>query len=310
MEPGRTRVGVLMGGLAAEHAISMKSGKAVAGALAARGWDVVEIVVDRDLPARLLAERVEVAWIALHGRFGEDGCVQGLLEVMGIPYTGSGVRASAVAMDKIATKRAVAGRGEIRLAPDRVLAAGDLLPDDLGWPVVVKPAVGGSTIGITLAADRAALEAAVATALALDPRVLVEAFVPGEEITVAVVDGRALPVVRILPESGFFDFEAKYTKGRTRYEVPAAIPELIRDQAQRAAVAAFEEIGCVGLARADFIVPADGSPPVFLEINTIPGMTETSLSPMAAGAEGVSFGALCERLLYGAHRMEAEHPPA
>lgn len=299
------RVGVLMGGLAAEHDISLKSGRAVSKALRERGWDVVDLVVGRDLPARLVAEGVDVAWVALHGRFGEDGCVQGLLEVMGIPYTGSGVRASAVAMDKVATKRALAHCPEVRKARDLVLERGEALPDDVFLPAVVKPAVGGSTIGIHLARDRAALQEAVDAARGLDPVVLVEEYVQGTEITVAVLDGRPLPVVRIAPESGFFDFEAKYTKGLTDYEVPAAIPDPAAEAAQRAAVRAFTELGCAGLARADFILP-DGGEPVFLEINTIPGMTETSLSPMAAGAAGISFGELVEGLLLGAHRMEAE----
>jgi len=309
MERASERVGVLMGGLSAEHAVSLKSGHAVAGALRDRGWKVAEIVVGRDLPARLVQAGVTVAWIALHGRFGEDGCVQGLLEVMGIPYTGSGVRASAVAMDKAATKRALAKVPTVRLAPDRVIAAGEPLPTDLGWPVVVKPVVGGSTLGIRIVRDEAELASAVEYALALDPRVLVEGFVKGDEITVAVLEGEALPVVRIVPESGFFDFEAKYTKGRTRYEVPASIADDARDRAQATAVAAFDEIGCTGLARADFMVPEDASPPVFLEINTIPGMTATSLSPMAAGAVGIDFGTLCERLLLGAHRMQRESIP-
>lgn len=306
MDRADTRVGVLLGGLSSERDVSLKSGHAVAAALRERGWEAVEVEVDRDLPRRLLEAGVDVAWIALHGRFGEDGCVQGLLEVMGIPYTGSGVRASAVAMDKVATKRAVARCPEVRMMPDRVVQRGDPVPTDLGWPVVVKPVVGGSTLGIHIAGDEAALLQGVEEALALDARVLLETFVKGDEITVAVLDGRALPVVRILPESGFFDFEAKYVKGRTRYEVPAAIADEARDRAQAAAIAAFTEIGCAGLARADFMVPEDGSPPVFLEINTIPGMTLTSLSPMAAGAVGISFADLCERLLLGAHRMEPE----
>ena len=301
---GNERVGVLMGGMSSERPVSLKTGAAVAGALRERGWDVVEIDVGRDLPQQLLANGVQVAWIALHGKFGEDGCVQGLLEVMGIPYTGSGVRASAVAMDKLATKRAVAGLREVTLAEDAVVRAGEPVPE-VALPAVVKPLVGGSTLGISLATTRAELEAGVAKALALHPEVLVEQYVAGEEITVAVVDGQPLPVVRIVPDSGFFDYEAKYTKGKTRYEVPGAISDAARDRAWAAAVAAYRTIGCRGLARADFIVRPDGVP-VFLEINTLPGMTATSLSPMAAGATGVSFPELVERILRLAQRMEPE----
>ncbi len=299
------RIGVLMGGLSAEHPISLKSGKAVAKALRDRGWDVVEIIVDRELPAKLIKEGVEVAWIALHGRFGEDGCVQGLLEVMGIPYTDSGVRASAVAMDKIATKAALADVESVRMAGDWVARKGEPLPADVRFPVITKPAVGGSTIGMNVCKNASELEHGVTEALELHHEVMLEEFVSGDEITVAVLDGEAFPVVRILPDSGFFDYEAKYTKGRTTYEVPAAISGESRQLAQVAAVASYKILGCRGLARADFIVRPDGEP-IFLEINTIPGMTATSLSPMAAGAAGISFEELVERVLMTATCMESE----
>ncbi|MCA9491651.1 MAG: D-alanine--D-alanine ligase [Myxococcales bacterium] len=301
----RTKVGVLLGGMSAERDVSLKSGAAVAGALRRRGWDVVEIDVGRDLPARLVAEGVGAAWLALHGRFGEDGCVQGLCEVMGIPYTGSDVRASAVCMDKTATKRAVADVPGLVMARDVVWRAGDPVPTHLGFPVMVKPPSTGSTIGMTKAEDAVELEAGLEAALEHGETVLLEEFVTGDEITVAVIDGQALPVVRILPESGFFDYAAKYTKGMTRYEVPAAIDERSARLAQEAAVAAYRAIGCRGLCRADFIVREDGQP-VFLEINTLPGMTETSLSPMAAGTVGISFEDLVERILDGATCMTVE----
>lgn len=292
-------VAVLMGGLSTERKISMKSGKAVAGALRTRGWNVVEIDVGRDLPQKLLESDVQAAWIALHGRFGEDGCVQGLLEVMGIPYTGCDVRSSAVAMDKIATKRALSGASQVRMAKDAVVTEMGTAPF---LPAVVKPAVGGSTIGIAIAHTPDAYAVALKEALELDRSVLIEEFVQGDEITVAVLEGRAFPVVRIVPKSGFFDFEAKYTEGMTDYEVPAAIPEAAANAAQRAAVEAYSMLGCAGLCRADFIVPAEGEP-VFLEINTIPGMTATSLSPMAVGAEGIGFEELTERILLAARCM-------
>jgi D-alanine-D-alanine ligase len=297
-----TRVAVLMGGLSTERDVSMKSGRAVSAALRGRGWDVVDVEVGRDLPAVLVQEQVGAVWIALHGRFGEDGCVQGLLEVMGIPYTGCGVAASAVAMDKIATKRAVARVDGVRMARDVVVTEPGEAPF---LPCVVKPTVGGSTIGIAIARTAEEYATALDAALALDPRVLVEELVTGEEITVAVLMGEALPVVRIVPDSGFFDYEAKYTEGRTTYEVPAAIADHHATSAQRAAAAVYEALGCRGLCRADFMVPADGEP-VFLEINTIPGMTATSLSPMAAGHQGIPFDELCERLLLAATCMPPE----
>ena len=305
MDKAKVRIGVLMGGLSSERPISLKSGAGVLEALQSRGWNAVGIDVSRDLPARLLAEGVDVAWLALHGRFGEDGCVQGLLEVMGIPYTGSGVRASAVAMDKIATKRALADQPAVVMARDFVVAAGQDVPTTLPFPVVVKPPGAGSTIGIHRATTGEELAAAIADARRYDSDILCEEFVAGDEITVAVVDGEALPVVAIIPESGFFDYEAKYTKGRTRYECPAPIADAAASRAQIAAVAAYRAIGCRGLARADFIVTADGTP-VFLEINTLPGMTPTSLSPMAARAVGVDYPSLVERILAGATCMSVE----
>ena len=298
-------IGVLMGGMSTERKVSLKSGKAVASALREKGWKVVEIDVGHDLPAKLVAHDVRAAWIALHGRFGEDGCVQGLLEVMGIPYTGSGVRSSSVAMDKITTKRTMAGAPDVVMAADWVLHRGDSVPDDLVLPVVVKPAVGGSSLGIVRAETDEELRAALETAFSLDSSVLVETFVAGDEITVAVLEGEPLPVVRIVPESGFFDYEAKYTEGATRYEVPAEISEETARMAQAAALSAWHRIGCRGLARADFIVRQDGVP-VFLEINTIPGMTATSLSPMAAAEVGIDFSSLTERVLLSATCMPPE----
>lgn len=301
------RVGVLMGGMSTERPVSLKSGSYVSRALRDRGYDVVDIDVGPDLPFKLRDAGVGVAWIALHGAFGEDGCVQGLLEVMRIPYTGSAVRGSAVAMDKIATKRMLRGTG-VPMAEDRVWRAGDDMPTDLPLPVMVKTPGGGSTIGVFRCEDVASLEKALVDCAQMGDDVLVEQFVQGDEITVAVLEGRALPVVSIVPETGFFDFEAKYTKGRTRYVVPAPIAPEIAERAQTYAATAFKVLALSGVARADFIVDATGTP-WFLEINTIPGMTATSLSPMAAGAVGMSFEDLVEALLRSA-RLHVEVAPA
>lgn len=299
----------MLGGMSTERAVSLKSGAAVARALRDRGWDVVEIDVGRDLPARLLEERVDVAWIALHGRFGEDGCVQGLLEVMGIPYTDSGVRASAIAMDKIATKRAVRGVPGIVMARDAIVRRDRPIPDDLPVPGVTKPSIGGSTIGMSMCRTREELERGIAEALRLHDEVLVEEWLEGDEITVAVLDGVAFPPVRILPEGGFFDYEAKYTQGKTRYEAPAVLSIGATTKARDAAVGTYLAVGCRGLCRADFIVRRTDDQPVFLEINTIPGMTATSLSPMAAGCVGIGFEELVERVLVTATCMETEVRP-
>ncbi len=303
------RVAVLMGGLSSERPVSFKSGKAVLKALQERGWDAVGIDVGRDLPQQLIKHDVKAVYIALHGRFGEDGCVQGLLEVMGIPYTGCGVRASAVAMDKITTKSAVRHLDSVVMAGDAVFRKGQAWNDELQLPVVCKPAVGGSTIGMTLCKTPEDIRAGLQEAFELNDDVLVEEFVGGDEITVAVIDGEVLPVVRIVPESGFFDFEAKYTEGRTEYQVPAPIDDAITAAAQKAAAAVYDVLGCRGLCRADFIVRDDGVP-VFLEINTIPGMTATSLSPMAAGAAGITFPDLVERILLSATCMTPEASPS
>ncbi len=298
-------VGVLMGGLSTERKVSLKSGAAVASALRARGWQVVEIDVGRDLPRRLVSEQVDVAWLALHGAFGEDGCVQGMLELMGVPYTGSGVAGSALAMDKIVTKRMLAGSG-VRLIEDTTWRAGEPLPEELGLPVAAKAPNGGSSIGVFLCRTPGELEEGLRRCEELGDEVLVERMVEGEEITVALLNGRPLPVVAIRPREGFFDFEAKYTKGATDYLVPAPISASIAEDAQRQAAVAFSRLGLAGIARADFIVDSDGTP-WFLEINTIPGMTATSLSPMAAKAEGLSFEDLVEELLLtsGLHQLPA-----
>ena len=299
--PRDARVAVLMGGMSAERAVSLESGRAVAAALRRRGWDTVELDMGRDLPRRLRDEGVQVAWLALHGRYGEDGCVQGLLEVMGIPYTGSGPTASTLAMDKVLTKLVLADLG-LLLPEQWVLQPGDPIPEGLPLPLVAKTPTGGSTLGISFCRDRQQLLEGVADCRRHGGAVLLERYVAGDEITVALLDGVPLPVVAIRPESGFFDFEAKYTKGRTRYVVPADIPAPSAARAQRDAATAPPLLGLRGIARADFIVDQHGSP-WFLEINTIPGMTETSLSPMAAGEVGMSFGELVERVLLSA-RLE------
>ena len=285
-------VGVLMGGMSSDRPISLKSDKAVAVALRSRGYNVVEIDVGPSTPAELVEHKVDVAWLALHGSFGEDGCIQGLLEIMRIPYTGSGVRASAIAMDKIATKRLLRGTA-VNLPDDTVWRTGDAIPDDLRYPVVTKTPNGGSTIGIHICNDKEELRAALEDCGQFEADVLLEQFVAGREITVAVLDGAALPVVEIRPLSGHFDFEAKYTKGQTEYLVPAPIDPVIAATAQQHAEIAYRTVGLSGVSRADFIVDAEGIP-WFLEINTIPGMTATSLTPMSAGATGISFEDLVE----------------
>lgn len=292
------RIAVLMGGRSTERNVSLKSGKAVLDALHARGWDAVAIDVGADIAQRLVALQPDVAWIALHGAFGEDGCIQGLLEILRIPYTGSGVRGSAIAMDKVATKRMLRDTA-VRLIGDATWSIGDPMPE-LALPLVVKAPNGGSTIGISFAHTLNELETALVQVSQFEDTLLIEQMVAGVEITVAVLDGRPLPVVSIHPVgTAHFDFASKYTEGQTEYRVPAPIPAAVADDAQRQAVVAYKMLGLSGVARADFIVDAEDVA-WFLEINTLPGMTATSLSPMAADAAGVSFGELAEGLLRGA----------
>lgn len=313
MRQGRyrqARIGVLLGGTSPERDISLRTGKAVLAALAGKGYDVEAVDVGQDLPARLVENRIEVAFVALHGKLGEDGSVQGLLEVMRIPYTHSGVLASSVAMDKIASKRMYEHAGlptpawTTFFAPELPLTAVDL-PASVPPPFVVKPATTGSTIGISVvrSADRAEYAAALNQAARYDRAILVEQFVGGMEITVSVLggasgDARALPVIEIVPPEGFFDFDAKYqyTKGRTQYVCPARLAPDVAAEVSRLSVAAHEVLGCEGVTRSDLIVDRLGKA-WLLETNTVPGMTETSLVPKAAKQAGIEFPELVETIL-------------
>lgn len=296
-------IGVLMGGLSAEREVSLRTGKAVFNALLEAGYLAVAIDAGRDLPARLAQERIEVAFIALHGRFGEDGTVQGLLEMLGIPYTGSGVLASSVAMDKVTTKKLL--RYHQLPTPDFcTYRRGEdlelLLNGCHNFPLVVKPAREGSTIGISIVRDRDELAAGIAAALRHDELILIEEFIAGAEVTVGVLAGEALPIIQVVPKGGFYDYHAKYTVGQTEYLLPAPLDGALQARLQEAAVAAYRAIGCEGAARIDFMVREEQGEFFCLEVNTIPGMTETSLLPKAARHADISFGELVQRILDGA----------
>jgi len=297
------KVAVLYGGRSSEREVSLKTGKACADALAAKGYDVTLVDVGLDLPERLRAARIDVAFNALHGRWGEDGCVQGLLEAMAIPYTGSGVLASALGMDKVVSKAMFARAGlaliEYRVFPQA--QAGAIGPADLpfGIPCVVKPAGEGSSVGVHLVRDPAKLHAACLDAATFKGDVIVERYLKGVEVNVAVLDGKALGAIEIEPANDFYDYAAKYTAGTTRYHYPARIPEAHVKRVMAAAEQAHRGLGCAGVTRVDFIVAPDGTPYI-LEINTLPGMTATSLVPKIAAGLGISFPDLCERILEGA----------
>ena len=307
MQKRERKVGVLLGGLSSERDVSLSSGGAVASALRSRGHDVVEIDVGRDLPEQLRTLGVEVAVVMLHGTFGEDGCVQGLLEMMGIPYSGSGVAASALTMDKVRTKRLLAADGlpvadDIVLTPDEVAEQPPGPP--FGLPLVVKPAAEGSSVGTTIVREADQWLAALAEA-ARWGQVLVEAFHPGPELTCSMLDGEALPLVEIRPRDGFYDYRNKYTKGCTEYLCPAPVAESTTRQVQQLAERTVAVCGVEGVARVDFMM-GGGDDPVILEVNTIPGMTELSLVPMAAREVGLEFADVAERILDGARLRLAE----
>lgn len=302
------RVAVLMGGSSAEREVSLKSGRAVCEALNARGYEVIPIDVGRDVAQQLTAAKVDVAFIALHGKYGEDGTIQGLLEILGIPYTGSGVLASAVAMDKITTKRLLLAES---LPTPRFCVISRPLPGEEPWetyrhevlttvglPAVVKPATQGSTIGVTFVHTEDVLLPGLQEAFRYDDRVLVEEFISGPEVTAAVLGNRhprVLPLIEIVSETGVYDYYAKYTPGMSAHIIPPRLPAGLCEEISELALKVYRLLGCKGFARIDFLV-GNGRPYV-LEVNTIPGLTEVSLFPDAARAAGISLGELVEELL-------------
>lgn len=293
----KKRVGVLMGGLSEEREISLKTGTAVLSALKSKGYDAVGIDAGRDVASDIRKKRVEVAFLALHGRYGEDGCIQGMLEIMGVPYTGSGVQASAVAMDKAAAKKLLSFHGVSTPEFKLVEKAADA--SRLGFPVVIKPASQGSAVGVSIVANKAGLEKAIKAARKVSKEVIAERYIKGRELTVAVLDSVAMPVIEIIPVKGFYDYEAKYTKGMTDFIVPAALTKAVEKKVIKESLRSYELLGCSGAARVDVMLDKDNAPFV-LEVNTIPGLTELSLFPRAARAAGLDYPSLVERMLKGA----------
>jgi D-alanine-D-alanine ligase len=298
------KVAVLMGGPSSEREISFLSGNAVLGALKAKGVDAHAFDPKEQPLAELAKDGFERVFIALHGRFGEDGTVQGALETMGIRYTGSGVMASALAMDKWRTKLVWLATG---IPTPRYAVVGATtdwmrIVAELGLPLIVKPAREGSTIGITkvTSVDHDELALAYAEAARHDDLVLVEEFVAGMELTASILGDRALPLIRIEAPAGNYDYHNKYFSDETKYFCPAGIPEAKEREIHAAALSAFRIVGCRGWGRLDLMLRSDGSFS-FLEVNTSPGMTGHSLVPMAAKVAGLDFGELCIEILRGAH---------
>ncbi|MDN5347380.1 MAG: D-alanine-D-alanine ligase [Clostridia bacterium] len=303
------KIAVLMGGPSAEREVSLRSGEAVYQALSIRNHEVKKLEISDRIAAELQSFRPEVVFIAAHGKPGEDGTIQGLLEILGLPYTGSRVLASALAMDKIASKRIflatdiptpefmVFGAQEIRdLTPVKVAAQ---IIEETGLPAVIKAPTQGSTIGTYIVREEGKLPEAIEAALQYDSRILAERFVPGPEITAAVLgndDPVVLPLIEIISRTGFYDYQAKYTAGLSEHLIPPRLPEKVQKEIRDLALRTYKTLGCRGFARIDFIVE-DGQKPKVLEVNTVPGLTEVSLFPDAARAAGMGFADLVEKII-------------
>jgi D-alanine-D-alanine ligase len=291
-----------MGGKSAEREVSLKSGGMVLKALRAKGVDAHAFDPKERGIEEFARGRFDRAFIALHGRFGEDGTLQGILEWLGIPYTGSGVLASALAMDKVRTKR-IWSAERLPTAPYAVLTKdSDLkaVARRLGTPLFVKPASEGSSVGMSKVKRAAALEEAFALAVNYDPVVIAEKFIAGPELTVAILGDEVLPIIRIETPREFYDYEAKYIANDTRYLIPCGLPKAKEKQLQALCLKAFRALGCRGWGRVDLMLDRQGRP-YLLEINTSPGMTDHSLVPMAARAVGISYEDLCVKILELAH---------
>ncbi|MFA5356615.1 MAG: D-alanine--D-alanine ligase [Candidatus Omnitrophota bacterium] len=299
------KVGVLMGGPSTEREISLKSGSAVYESLKQAGVDAVAVDIkteEKEDNARLLrSSMIDIAFIALHGRFGEDGQVQGILEELDIPYTGSGVKASRLAMDKAASRGILEGAG---LAVPRYKTEQKSFyrkdwvyrNDDFSLPLVVKPSGHGSSVGLSIVEKEENFESSAELAFSFDEKIIIEEYIKGREMTVGILGKTPLPVIEIVPKRQFFDYEAKYHAGMTDYVVPARLDEEAAARLQQAALSAHVLLGCYGCSRVDIILSDDGVP-FILEVNTIPGLTATSLLPKAAKVIGIDFFQLCAELI-------------
>jgi D-alanine-D-alanine ligase len=294
-------VGVLMGGTSSERDVSLRTGAAVAGALRGLGHAVTEIDIQTETGRELDGVRIDAAFIALHGKFGEDGRIQRILHSRGIPYTGSGPEASWVAMDKVESKRLFKQRN-VETPPHRVIVHGESLAlweqcaRALGYPVVLKPRAEGSSVGVTVHRDCASLLDGAAECFRYDTVALMEKFIHGRELTVGILDGKPLPIIEIRPKRAFFDKDAKYSDPETAYIIDPPLSEIEKRRVQKAAKEANDALGCEGVSRVDLILTPLCSIHV-LEVNTIPGMTERSLLPKAARAAGIEFPQLCQQLV-------------
>jgi D-alanine-D-alanine ligase len=300
------RVGIIMGGTSAEREISLRTGEGVATALEARGHEVVRITygaATRGVDEMIRAGKIDVAFLALHGRGGEDGCVQGLLELLGIPYTGSSVLASALAMDKLKAKELFRLHNvptpPYYVAEEKDLADLEEVHGSFGFPAIVKPRSEGSSVGLTKATSLFELQEGIELALAHDRFALVERFIKATEVHVGIVNGRVLGAIEVVPKSGLYDYRSKYTAGMTDYICPPRLAATRVRGVMNLAERAVRALGCSGACRVDLLV-TEGENEYVLEVNTLPGMTPTSLLPKIAHSAGIDYGALCEMILESA----------
>lgn len=296
----KKRVGVLVGGLSAEREVSIASGDAICAALESLGHDVVRVFVDRDIDRVLRQTPIDVAFIALHGTYGEDGCIQGMLEMMGIPYTGADVLASALAFDKLKAKE-MFRLYNVPTPPYYVIDADRLghiedVHGSFGFPAFVKPRRSGSSVGAGKASDLIELHQRCEDAARFDRSVLVERFVAGREVAVGVLDGRALGAIEIVPTASFYDYRSKYQSGQSTYHFPARLTPTRYKGVLNIAERAVRSVGATGATRVDLLV-TEGENEYVLEVNTLPGMTPTSLLPKIAAGAGYDFAALCDAIL-------------
>lgn len=301
------RIAVLLGGVSSEREISIRSGENIYNALVKQGFDVIKLDVDASIARRLVKENVDIAFIALHGKYGEDGCIQGLLEILGIPYTGSGVLASAVGMNKLATKKILMAEGikvpdYIRL--DTGEPADKLLQkilNTLGLPIVLKPIDEGSSVGVIIVKEEEYLRSIIRNYLRRFPYSYAEKYIKGKELTVGVMGNgeevEVLPIMELRPKKEFYDFEAKYTKGMTDFIIPPDISEEQYRKVAELSIKAFKALECKGVVRFDMMLSEEDGEVYFLEVNTIPGMTETSDIPAMAKAAGISFEEIVLKIL-------------
>jgi D-alanine-D-alanine ligase len=295
-------IGVFMGGTSAEREISLKSGEAIYKSLKGSGYKVVAIDVGHDICSVLERKRVDIAFIALHGGQGENGSIQGMLEVLRIPYTGSGVLSSALAMDKEASRKIFLYHDipvpPFMVIPDKSSHVHALASIDFSLPLVVKPVAEGSSVGVSIVRNEEDVMPAFEKAIDYGPRVILEQYIKGKEVHIGILNGNVLGGVEVRPSLEFYNYEAKYTAGLTEYILPPEIDHSVYERSKEVALAAHSALGCKGATRVDLMIDDKGNPYV-LEVNTIPGMTETSLLPKIAGLVGLSFSGLLEEILRG-----------